>query len=81
MTTSIVIDTPFLSIKEYARRTNQAVDTVRKDIESGLIPVYQQAKGKKRLVNMIALARIADSLCAPLEPWNQPHQVASLDSY
>jgi len=78
MATHILIDTPFLSTKEYARRTNQAIETVRKDIESGVIPYYQQAKGKKRFVNMIALAKLADSLCEPLEPWNQPHQVSEL---
>ena len=78
MTTHILIDTPFLSIKEYARRTNQAQETVRKDIESGVIPYYQQDKGKKRFVNMIALAKLANSLCEPLEPWNQPQQVSEL---
>jgi len=80
MPTPILIDTPFLDIAAYAQRTHQSVETVRRDIESGLIPVYQQAKGKKRLVNMIALAKIADSLCEPLEPWNHPQQVAQLNS-
>ena len=79
MPTPILIDTPFLDIAEYARRTNQSIDTVRRDIETGLIPIYQQAKGKKRLVNMIALAKIADSLCPALEPWNHPQQVSELN--
>jgi hypothetical protein len=78
MTIVIYIDTPFLSISEYARRTGQAVKTIRNDIDTGLLPTYQRAKGAKHLINMVVLAQIAASKAPPLEPWNRPQKVAEL---
>ena len=81
MTIGIYIDTPFLSIPEYARRTGQAVKTIRNDIDTGLLPTYQRAKGAKHLINMVALAQIAASKSEQLEPWNNPQQIAPLQPH
>jgi len=78
MSIAILIDTPFLSIPEYAKRTGLSIRTVRDDMESGLIPFYQRARKSKRLVNMVALAQMAASHSAEVEPWNQPQQIGEL---
>ena len=78
MTIAVMIDTPLLSIAEYARRTGQSPRTVTNDMDSGLIPVYQRKKDAKRLVNMVALAQLAASKTAPIDPWNQPQKIAEL---
>lgn len=78
MSIAILIDTPFLSIPEYAKRTGLSVRTVRDDMESGLIPFYQRARKSKRLVNMVALAQMAASQVKNPEPWNQPQQIGGI---
>lgn len=78
MSIAILIDTPFLSIPEYAKRTGLSVRTVRDDMESGLIPFYQRARKSKRLVNMVALTQMAASQAETPEPWNQPQQVGMI---
>ena len=78
MSIAILIDNPFLSIPEYAKRTGLSVRTVRDDMESGLIPFYQRARKSKRLVNMVALAQMAASQVNNPEPWNQPQQIGEI---
>jgi len=75
-----MIDTPLLSIAEYARRTGQSPRTVTNDMDTGLIPVYQRKKDAKRLVNMVALAQLAAIHTPAVEPWNAPQQVAELNA-
>ncbi len=78
MSIAILIDTPFLSIGEYARRTGVTAKTVRNDMESGLIPFYQRHRGAKRLVNMVQLTQMAASQGESPEPWNQSQEVAQI---
>lgn len=78
MSIAILIDTPFLSIEEYAKRTGVSVRTVRNDMESGLIPFYQRHRKAKRLVNMVQLTQMAASQGAELEPWNRPQEIAQI---
>jgi len=78
MSIAILIDTPFLSIPEYAKRTGLSVRTVTDDMESGLIPFYQRARKSKRLVNMVALTQMAATAAETPEPWNQPQQIGEI---
>ena len=78
MTIAILIDTPFISIEEYAKRTGFSVRAIRDDMESGLIPFYQRARKSKRLVNMVALAQMAATAAKSPEPWNQPQQIGEI---
>lgn len=78
MSIAILIDAPFISIEEYAKRTGFSVRAVRDDMESGLIPFYQRARKSKRLVNMVALAQMAAASSATPEPWNDPQQIGEI---
>lgn len=78
MTIAILIDTPFLSIPEYAKRTGLSVRTVTEDMETGLIPFYQRMRKSKRLVNMVALAQMAATAAESPEPWNHPQQIGEI---
>lgn len=75
MAIAVLIDTPFLSIEEYSRRTGFSTEVIRDDMESGLIPFYQRKRRCKRLVNMVALTQMAAISSASPEPWNQPQQI------
>ncbi len=77
-TVNIQMDTPLLPIKEYARRHGLSTTTVQNDIKSGLIPTLQMGKGKKHMVNMVALAHRAAAQIENDEPWNEPQQIAQL---
>lgn len=77
-TVNIQLDTSFLSVREYARRHGENQKTVENDIKSGLIPTFQLGKGKKHMVNMVALAHMAASQIEANEPWNQPQQITEL---
>lgn len=68
----LYIPAPFLSVAAYAKQVGESVETVRRDIETGAIPTFQQGKGKKRFVNMVALTKLAESLCDEEKPWNKP---------
>ena len=76
----LYVPAPFLSVAAYAELTNESIDTVRRDVESGVIPTFQQGKGKKRFINIVALTKLADSLSENEKPWNQPQLVSSTDS-
>lgn len=54
----ITIDTPYTTVREFARRTGQAERTVRNEIEKGRLLVRDKTEGSKEalLVNMIHLA-------------------------
>jgi hypothetical protein len=81
MSIAILIDTPFLSIEEYAKRTGLTVRTVRNDMEAGLIPFYQRHRKTKRLVNMVQLTQMAASHSVEVEPWNQPQEIAQIGDH
>ena len=71
MSLALQIDSPFLSIPEYARRTGQTVAAVTSQADLGQLPIMklkdletdQQTTTKrksKRLINMVALYKRAD---------------------
>jgi len=76
----LYVPAPFLSVAAYAQMVNESLDTVRRDIESGVIPTFQQGKGKKRFINMVALTKMADDTNETAEPWNQPQHIQSSTS-
>ncbi len=43
------------SLKDYAKRTNQAVNTVKRQADRGSIPINQDEKNSRRTVNLFAL--------------------------
>lgn len=77
-TVNIQMDSSFLPVEEFARRQGVSVLTVSNDIKSGLIPTFQMGKGKKHMVNMVALAHRAASQIENTEEWNQPQTIASI---
>ncbi|OEC43897.1 hypothetical protein A7D27_08950 [Pseudomonas sp. 1D4] len=54
---SFTIDTPYLTVTEYAKRTGQSPRSVRREIERGLIPIRPKTPGSKEavLINMVKL--------------------------
>lgn len=58
--TQIVIDTPYITIKEFSKRTGMHIDTIRKKIRAGLIPTMKRkSTQQKALINMVALTKQA----------------------
>jgi len=57
----ILVDTPFCTPEEYARRTGQSLSTVRTQLDEGALPFVQplKKKGSRRLVNLMQLAKEA----------------------
>lgn len=55
---NIVIDTPYTTVTELARRTGQSESTIRKEIKSGRLLIREKTEGSKEavLVNMIHIA-------------------------
>ena len=43
------------SLKDYAKRTNQAVNTVKRQADRGSIPINQDENNSRRTVNLLAL--------------------------
>ncbi|EIY2764813.1 DNA-binding protein [Escherichia coli] len=43
------------SLKDYAKRTNQALNTVQRQADRGSIPINQGEKNSKRTVNLFAI--------------------------
>lgn len=68
----LYVPAPFLSVAAYAEMVNESLDTVRRDIESGVLPTFQQGRGKKRFINMMALTKMADNLSEEVQPWDKP---------
>ena len=73
----LYVPAPFLSIAAYAKVVNESVETVRRDVESGVLPTFQQGRGKKRFINMIALTKIADNLSEEVQPWDKPQLITT----
>jgi len=57
----IVIDTPYVTPLEFARRAGLSERSVRHKIESGMILIKEKTEGKKGsvFINMVHLAREA----------------------
>lgn len=58
--TQIVIDVPYLTIKEFSRRSGMNIETIKKKISAGLIPTMKRKSAQqKALINMVALTKQA----------------------
>lgn len=54
----ILLDTPYATVRELARRSGQSERAIRNDIQCGRILIREKTDGSKEavLVNMVALA-------------------------
>ena len=55
----VQIDVPYLSIREYAKRSGQSLASVRKQCEAGKLPVRARKDGEKYFINMALLTKEA----------------------
>lgn len=57
----MVIDTPFVTFEEYARRSGQTLGAVTRQADRGQLPVSSPSPNlKRRYVNMVALFDVAE---------------------
>jgi hypothetical protein len=62
MSMTLSLDTPLLSLGEYARRTGISVESVRKQMDKGHLPFIQHENRGTRYINMLQLTqRCADA--------------------
>lgn len=54
----ITIDTPYVTVSEYARRSGQSDSAIRREIEQGRYLIRPKAEGSKAalLINMVHIA-------------------------
>jgi hypothetical protein len=54
---TVTIDTPYLTVAEYAKRSGQSESLIRKEIGKGRIPIRHKEPGNKGvvLINMVQL--------------------------
>jgi len=54
----IAIDTPYVTVNEYAKRSGQSDSAIRREIEQGRYIIRPKAEGSKSavLINMVHLA-------------------------
>ena len=57
MSMTLSLDTPLLSLHEYAKRTGISVDSVRKQCMTGQLPFIQHETRGTRYVNMVQLTQ------------------------
>lgn len=60
MNLTLSIDTPLLSIDEYARRTGISVNSVRNQCEKGHLPFIQCEQRGSRYINMVQLYQMCN---------------------
>lgn len=70
MTMTLSLDTPMLSLDEYARRTGITVNVVRKQCESGMLPFIQHETRGTRYINMVQLYQLCEEANAD-KAWNR----------
>ncbi len=69
MNITLALDTPLLSIAEFAKRSGITIRSVQKQCETGQLPVIQRGVRGIRYINMVQLTqRCAESNSN--EPWN-----------
>lgn len=56
---AILVDSPYVTLREFARRTGLTYSSVRSRVDSGELPVYRPQAGNSVFVNMMALAKQA----------------------
>jgi hypothetical protein len=57
MNMTLSLDTPLLSLSEYASRTGISIDSVRKQMEKGHLPFIQHEVRGTRYINMVQLTQ------------------------
>jgi len=57
MSLTLSLDSPLLSITEYATRTGITIDSVRKQMEKGHLPFIQHEARGTRYINMVQLTQ------------------------
>ncbi len=57
MNMTLSLDTPLLTLPEYARRSGATVNVVRKQCENGQLPFIQNGTGGTRYINMVQLTQ------------------------
>lgn len=57
----ILIDTPYVTVKELARRSGQSESAIRNQIEDGAVLIREKSDSSKKavLINMVALVAAA----------------------
>lgn len=66
---NIILDTPMLSLEEYARRTGITVESVRNQCDKGHLPFIQKTRNGKRYINMVQLFKRCNDANAE-QQWN-----------
>ncbi len=56
---AILIESPIVTPKEYARRTGRTLKSVQDRIYKGQIPVFREHPSSAPMVNMMAIAKSA----------------------
>jgi hypothetical protein len=64
---NIEIDTPYVTVAEYARRTGLAESTVRAFIRQGRILILEKAGKEAVLVNMVAMTKFSAEQASRVE--------------
>ena len=70
MNMTLSLDSPMLSLEEYARRTGVTVVSVRKQCEKGHLPFIQCEDRGTRYINMVQLTQICMEANAD-KAWNR----------
>lgn len=75
----ILVDTPYATVRELARRSGRSERAIRKDIECGRILVRVKTEGSAEavLVNMVALAIEAAEQAELTRPTNKKERGAA----
>ena len=60
MSITIALDSPVLSIPEFAKRTGQTKEAIASQMDSGALPFIQHQFRATRFVNMLKLAQICE---------------------
>lgn len=68
MSITITVDSPVLSIPEFARRTGQTECAVAAQMDRGALPFIQYQPRASRFVNIITLIKICEESNAD-KPW------------
>lgn len=56
---AIMLDVPYVTQREYARRTGLTYSSVKSRVDRGELPVFRPKQSSSALINMMALAREA----------------------
>lgn len=57
----IQIDTPAVTVKEFARRTGIPEESAKKEVQKGTLPILPKKKGERILINWVKWTQFAAS--------------------